>query len=178
MSRVGRRPIAVPEKVKLSVSGRILRVEGPLGTLSAILPEGVDVAVESGVARVSAPEATRANRGYQGLVRALLANMVEGVVRGYQRSLEITGVGYKAELKGTKLTFSLGYTRPVEVELPPGIKASVQQNVVTISGSDKQLVGEIAARIRSLKPPEPYKGKGVKYSDEKVRRKVGKTGAK
>ena len=180
MSRIGRKVITVPEKVKITVHGRIVTVEGPLGKLDAVMPEGVSITVEKGLAHIVAPELTRGNSGYQGLMRALLANMVHGVVVGYERSLEITGVGYKADLKGDVLTFALGYTHTIELKLPKDIKALVDktQTKVTIKGVNKQLVGQIAAMIRSYKKPEPYKGKGVKYAEETIRRKVGKTGAK
>jgi len=180
MSRIGRKPVAVPDKVKIEMKGRALHVEGPLGKLDAILPEGVTVSVDNGVANVSDPPPNRQNRGYQGLVRALLANMVNGVVKGYEKSLEITGVGYKAELKGDTLTFSLGYTHPIDLKLPKGVQAIVDksQTKLTIKGTDKQVVHQIAAQIRGYKKPEPYKGKGVKYAGEQIRRKVGKTGAK
>jgi len=180
MSRIGRKPIAIPDKVKLEVKGHAIHVEGPLGKLDAIFPEGVTVTVDKGVAHVGAPPETRANRGFQGLVRALLANMVNGVTKGYEKSLEITGVGYKAELKGDVLTLALGYTHPIDLKLPKGVQAIVDktQTKLTIKGIDKQVVHQIAAQIRSFKKPEPYKGKGVKYANEIIRRKVGKTGAK
>jgi large subunit ribosomal protein L6 len=180
MSRIGRKPVAIPEKVKVSITGRVVRVEGPLGSLEALLPEGVGAKVEGDHLTVSAPAQNRSNRGFQGLTRALLANMVKGVLTGYERKLEINGVGYKAELRGTSLNFSLGYSHPIELALPKGIKAVVDksQTSIVISGIDKQLVGQIAAAIRSFKPPEPYKGKGVKYADETIKRKVGKTGSK
>jgi large subunit ribosomal protein L6 len=180
MSRVGRKPIAVPEKVKVTVKERHVTVEGPLGKLDAIIPEGVTVKVDKNVINVGAPEAARNNRGYQGLMRALLANMVHGVLHGYERTLEITGVGYKAELKGDTVTFALGYSHLIHLKLPKTIKAVIDksQTKVTIKGIDKQLVYQIAAQIRSYKKPEPYKGKGVKYAGENIRRKAGKAGAK
>ncbi len=180
MSRIGRKPIEIPSGVKLVLNDRVVHVEGPLGKLDAVLPPGVAIVVEGSVARVAAPPANRQNRGYQGLVRALLQNMLIGVSKGYERGLEISGVGYKAELKGTTLTFLLGYTHPIALELPKGIECIVDktQTKLTIKGIDKQLVGQIAAQIRSYKKPEPYQGKGVKYADEIIKRKVGKTGAK
>ena len=180
MSRIGRKPVVVPDKVKIEPKGRVLHVEGPLGKLDAILPEGVEIKVEKGVAHVGEPSPTRQNRGFQGMVRALLANMVVGVTKGYERSLEITGVGYKAELKGEVVTFTLGYTHPIDLKLPKGIQCILDktQTKLTIKGIDKQLVGQIAAQIRGYKKPEPYKGKGVKYATEVIKRKVGKTGAK
>lgn len=180
MSRIGRKPIALGDKVQLSTSGRTVKVKGPLGELDAILPEGVKIEVSGDVATVTPPPSARGNRGYQGLVRALLANMVEGVTHGYQRSLAISGVGYKCEHKGQRLVFTLGYSHQIDLDLPKGISAEVDksQTNVTIKGIDKQLVGQVAAQIRSYKIPEPYKGKGVRYSDETIKRKVGKAGSK
>ena len=180
MSRIGRKPVVVPDKVSVEAKEGWLHVSGPLGNLKTELPAGVGVSVKDGIASVSEPPATRGNRGYQGLVRALMANMVEGVTKGYQKSLKISGVGYKCEKKGDTLTFTLGYSHTIDLKLPQGLSAEVdkQQTNVTIKGVDKQLVGQVAARIRSFKTPEPYKGKGVMYADETIRRKVGKAGAK
>jgi large subunit ribosomal protein L6 len=180
MSRIGRKPIKVPEKVKISTRERIVVVEGPLGKLEAILPEGVTVRVEAGVANVVAPKATRGNRGFQGLMRALLANMVHGVVKGYEKQLEINGVGYKAELKGQDVIVSAGYSHLVKLRIPKGLKVAVDktQTKVSVTGIDKQLVGQFAAQFRGVKVPEPYKGKGIRYANETIRRKVGKAGAK
>lgn len=180
MSRIGRKPVPVPDKVKVAQRGRVLIVEGPLGKLEAVLPEGVDVTSEGGTMVVVAPSPNRMNRGYQGLVRALLANMVHGVVHGYERNLEISGVGYKAEVKGNSVIFALGYTHTICLDVPPSIKVLVDKNQtkVTVKGIDKGLVGQIAAKIRSYKVPEPYQGKGVKYAEETIRRKAGKTGSK
>ena len=181
MSRIGRRPVTLPDNVKCTSVDSCLSVEGPLGKLDLSLPNGIEVLVEDGVANVQAPsQRTRQNRGYQGLARALLANMVEGVTKGYEKNLEISGVGYRCEQRGTKLTFSLGYSHTITLVVPDGIIAEVDKNQtkVKIKGIDKQLVGQVAAQIRGYKKPEPYKGKGVKYADETVRRKVGKSGAK
>ena len=180
MSRIGRKPIRIPEKVKVVQNGRVLTVEGPLSKLTAVIPAGVVVSQEGEVLQIDAPVLSRGSRGYQGLVRALTANMVHGVTRGYEQLLEINGVGYKAELKGDILIFSLGYSHQIELKLPKAITAAVDksQTKVTVKGSDKQLVGQIAAQIRSFKEPEPYKGKGVKYANEVIRRKAGKAGAK
>lgn len=180
MSRVGRKPIKLPEKVKLTVRERFIIAEGPLGKLEALMPEGVAIETKDGVAHVVAPKASRQNRGYQGLMRAVLANMVAGVVKGYERNLEISGVGYKAELKGDELVIAAGYSHIVKLKMPKGIKVVVDktQTKVSVKGIDKQLVGQIAAQIRAVKEPEPYKGKGIKYAEEVVRRKVGKAGAK
>lgn len=180
MSRVGRKPIAVPEKVKIEIRGRHVHVEGPLGQLDAVIPHGVTIAVEQGILHIGAPQATRGNRGYQGMMRAVMANMVHGVVHGYEIMMEISGVGYKAELKGDTLIFALGYTHLIPLKLPKTVKAVVDksQTKVTIKGVDKQLVGQIAAQIYGYKKPEPYKGKGVNYAGRPIRRKVGKAGAK
>jgi len=180
MSRVGRKPIPVPDKVKVETKDGWVHVEGPLGALKTQLPEGVTIANDNSELVVGDPPAKRANRGYRGLVRALVANMVEGVTKGYERNLEISGVGYKAEHKGDTVTFHLGYSHTIDLKIPAGIKAEVDkaQTKVKISGIDKQLVGQIAAQIRAFKIPEPYKAKGVKYAEETIRRKVGKAGAK
>ena len=180
MSRIGRKPIKVPEKVKITLKDRIMHVEGPLGKLQGVVPEGVTMKVENGVVTLAAPKANRANRGYQGLMRALLANMVHGVVHGYEKTLEINGVGYKAELKGKVLVLSTGKSHLDQIKVPDGIKAVVDksQTKVTVSGVDRQLVGQVAAQIRAVREPEPYKGKGIKYANETIRRKAGKAGAK
>lgn len=181
MSRIGNKPLQIPDKVKIDVKGRALKVEGPLGKLEAVMPDGVEVKVQGGVASVAPPPSrTRSNRGYQGLVRALMGNMVQGVSKGYERGLEISGVGYKADLQGRTLTMVLGYTHPVRLNLPDGIEVIIDksQTKVTVKGIDKQAVGQIAAQVRGFKVPEPYKGKGVKYADETIRRKVGKAGVK
>lgn len=179
MSRIGRKPVEIPEKVKVDIVGNLVKVVGPLGQLETSLPVGVGVTLEGKILRVGAPAATRSNHGFQGLTRALLANMVRGVTKGYERKLEISGVGYKAELKGDTLTFALGYSHPIEFKLPKGVTAQIEKGtLITVKGADRQAVGQVAAQMRAFRKPEPYKGKGVKYADEHIRRKVGKTGAK
>lgn len=179
MSRIGRKPVQLPPKVKFSVSGRKLHAEGPIGKVDALIPEGVVVQVQDGAVSVVEPVLTRGNRGFQGLVRAMVQNMVNGVATGFTKTLEISGVGYKAELNGSRLVLTLGYSHPVEFTLPAGITAKIEKlTTITVAGVDRQVVGQVAAKIRAAKPPEPYQGKGVKYSTEVVRRKVGKTGAK
>ena len=181
MSRIGRKPVSIPEKVKVNWSDEAVTVEGPLGKLELGLPAGVGLEMADDHVVVKAPaKPNRSNRGFQGLARALLANMVEGVTKGYEKNLEISGVGYRCEQKGDSLTFSLGYSHTITLKVPEGITATLDksQTKVAIKGIDKQLVGQVAAQIRGYKPPEPYKGKGVKYSDEIVRRKVGKSGSK
>ena len=179
MSRIGRRPVELPEKVTANLDGSMLTVEGPLGKLDKQLPEGMSVVVENNLITVSGAPKDKRGRGFLGLTRALVANMVVGVTKGYEKKLEINGVGYKAELKGKSLSFYLGYSHGIDMDIPEGISAKVdKQTSVTVSGIDKQLVGQVAAKIRAFKIPEPYKAKGVKYADEVLVRKVGKTGAK
>lgn len=180
MSRIGKIPVGVPDKVNLSVAGRTVGVKGPLGELSHNFRfDRVSVAVENKALVVRRSEETREARMEQGMVRALVANMVNGVVTGFVRELNIVGVGYGAEVKGTQLNLKLGYSHPVVIPAPKGIKFECPTIVkIKITGPDKQLVGEVAAQIRRLRPPDPYKGKGVMYSDEKILRKAGKSGGK
>jgi large subunit ribosomal protein L6 len=178
MSRIGKKPIAIPAGVKIDLSGLTMTVEGPKGKIKRNLAEGVDIKVEQTIVQVEPGEA-RNGRAMQGLTRTLVANMVDGVTRGFERVLEINGVGYRAEVKGAVLNLALGYSHPIEYPLPQGITAEVEkQTKITIRGIDKELVGATAAKIRSFRGPEPYKGKGIKYSDERIIRKAGKTGKK
>ena len=179
-SRIGKRPVSLPDKVKIEFKPGFLRVTGPKGVVEKQIPADVEVTVEGNQAMVQVPRLTRSNKGFRGLVRALLANMVHGVTNGFERSLEITGVGYKAEQKGNSLTLSLGFSHTITLPLPTGVHAEVGKGNTSlkISGIDKQEVHSFAAQIRGLKPCEPYKGKGVKYVGEIIRRKVGKAGAK
>ncbi len=179
MSRVGKLPVKVPEKVKVSVDGNVVKVEGPKGKMSFPFNPTVKVVVEKGQVQVSRPDDSRLAKGLHGLTRTLVKNALEGVVKGYERGLEISGVGFKAELKGKELHFTLGYSHPVVFPLPDGVSAEVdaKQTKLVVRGVDKHLLGLTAAKIRSLKPPEPYKGKGIKYAEEHIRRKEGKTGA-
>jgi large subunit ribosomal protein L6 len=175
MSRIGRMPIAVPSGVKVNVADGSVRVEGPKGKLSRELPPEVTLAVESGTVNVNRTDETRRARGVHGLTRKLVANMVEGVSKGFTRVLEINGVGYRAEARGTVLHLTLGYSHPIAYQLPAGISAKVERQVViTLEGADRELLGQVAAAVRELRPPEPYKGKGVKYAEETIRRKAGK----
>lgn len=180
MSRIGKLPIALPEQVKVTATATQVVVEGPKGKLDTAIPTGITVLVEKGKVVVEPPaKRNRSNSGFHGLTRSLLANMVQGVATGYSRTLEVNGVGYKAEVKARTLVLTLGYSHPCELELPAGVDAKVEKGtVVTISGPDKQLVGQIAAQVRAFKAPEPYKAKGVKYAEEVIRRKVGKAGSK
>jgi large subunit ribosomal protein L6 len=179
MSRVGRMPVKIPEKVKVSVDGNAIKVEGPKGKMSFPFNPTVKVEVEKGEVKVSRPDESRLAKGLHGLTRTLIKNACEGVVKGYERNLEISGVGFKAELKGKEILFTLGFSHPVLFKLPEGVTAEVdaKQTKLVVRGVDKHLIGLTAAKIRSLRPPEPYKGKGIKYAEEHVRRKEGKTGA-
>jgi large subunit ribosomal protein L6 len=179
MSRVGKLPVKIPEKVKVSVDGHLVKIEGPKGKMSFPFNPRVAIAVEKGEVRVARPDESRLSKGLHGLTRTLVKNAVEGVVKGYERGLEISGVGFKAEVKGKEVHFTLGFSHPVVFKLPDGITAEVdaKQTKITVKGVDKHLLGLTAAKIRALRPPEPYKGKGIKYADETIRRKEGKTGA-
>jgi len=179
MSRVGRMPVKVPEKVKVSVDGNLVKVEGPKGKMSFPFNPRVAVAVEKGEVKVTRPDETRLSKGLHGLTRTLVKNAVEGVVKGYEKNLEISGVGFKAEVKGKNVHFTLGFSHPVVFNLPEGITAEVdaKQTKIALRGVDKHLLGLTAAKIRDLRPPEPYKGKGVRYLGEKIRSKAGKQGA-
>jgi large subunit ribosomal protein L6 len=179
MSRIGKRPVPVPNGVTVTVQGSAITVKGPKGELSRKLHPEMLVAVENGVVNVNRPSEEQKHRALHGLTRSLIANMVEGVTQGYKKQLEITGVGYKAEVKPFGLQLALGYSHPLEYRAPAGIKLTAPQpTVVVIEGPDKEKVGQVAAEIRLLRKPEPYKGKGVKYQGEQVRRKAGKAGGK
>jgi large subunit ribosomal protein L6 len=179
MSRVGKLPVKIPEKVKVAVSGHSVKVEGPKGKMTFPFNPVVSVEVAGNEVKVTRPDETRLAKGLHGLTRTLLKNAVEGVTKGYERVLEISGVGFKAELKGKEINFTLGFSHPVIFKLPEGVTAEVdpKQTKVVIRGVDKHLLGLTAAKIRALRPPEPYKGKGIKYAEETIRRKEGKTGA-
>ena len=179
MSRIGKKPISVPEKVVVTVDGLSLTVKGPKGELSRTLPTGVIIKKEENSILISPQSEKRKCRERHGLSRSLVANMVEGVTNGYTRKLEIVGVGSRAQVKGKNLLVSAGYSHPVEVVPPEGITFKVENNVnVTVSGIDKELVGNEAAKIRAIRPPEPYKGKGIKFEGERIIRKAGKSGKK
>ena len=179
MSRVGKLPVKIPEKVKVAVAGTTVKVEGPKGKMSFDFNPVVKVEVAGGEVKVTRPDETRLAKGLHGLTRTMVKNAVDGVLKGYERALEISGVGFKAELKGKELNFTLGFSHPVLFKLPEGVTAEVdpKQTRVVIKGVDKNLIGQTAAKIRALRPPEPYKGKGIKYAEETIRRKEGKTGA-
>ncbi len=179
MSRIGKTPIAVPDKVAVTVEGLSVTVKGPKGELSRTLPDGVSITKEENQIIVAPTSDKRKSRERHGLSRSLIANMVEGVSKGYSRKLEIVGVGSRAQVKGKTLVVSAGYSHTVEVVPPAGITFAVENNTnVTVSGPDKELVGNEAAKIRAIRPPEPYKGKGIKYAGERILRKAGKSGKK
>jgi len=176
MSRIGKKPIVVPPGVKVSRQERTLKVDGPLGSLSREIPAGLDVAAEPGVLTVRRLDESRQVRSLHGLARTLVANMVTGVSMGFQKTLEISGVGYRAEVAGDNLKLFLGFSKPLEYKIPKGISVKVDRQVsMVFSGIDKEFVGRVAAEIRALKKPEPYKGKGIRYLGEKIRKKVGKS---
>jgi large subunit ribosomal protein L6 len=179
MSRIGKLPIKIPEKVKVTAQPGLVNVEGPKGKVSQKLDREMKVTVENGQVKVDRPNDSRRSRQLHGLSRTLVANMIQGVTQGFQRQLDIAGVGYKAELKGKNIMFSLGFSHPIEYPLPEGVTAEydAKANRLTVKGADKHQIGLVAAEIRKLRPPEPYKGKGVKYVEETIRRKQGKTGA-
>jgi large subunit ribosomal protein L6 len=175
MSRIGRKPIPVPDGVTVDLSPGAVSVKGPKGELSQTVDRDMTIALDDSTLTVERPTDRGSHRALHGLTRSLLANMVEGVTDGYERRLEIQGVGYRARLQGKALELSVGFSHPVSVQAPEGIEFEVpQQTEVVVRGIDKQLVGETAARIRRVRPPEPYKGKGIRYAGEHVRRKVGK----
>lgn len=179
MSRIGKKPITIPSGVEVALAGEIISVKGPKGKLQGSISQGVDVKVDAGNVLVTRAGEGKQAGAVQGLTRTLISNMVDGVTKGFERVLEINGVGYRAELKGKVLSLALGYSHPVEYPLPEGITVEVEkQTKVTVKGIDKQLVGATAAKIRSFRGPEPYKGKGIKYADERILRKAGKTGKK
>jgi len=176
MSRIGKQPVSIPAGVKVSVAGANVKVEGPKGSLNQAVPGGISVEVKDGKVLVARPDDTRKNKALHGLTRALINNMVTGVAKGFEKELHIEGVGYRAAVAGSKLNLTLGYSHPVEFEIPKGITITVDaQTEVKISGIDRALVGQVAANIRFLREPEVYRGKGVRYKDEHIRRKAGKT---
>ncbi len=179
MSRIGKRPIPVPSGVTVTLDGNTVTVKGPRGTLSRSLPEEIQVTQENGEITVARPSDEPRHRALHGLTRTLVANMVDGVTKGFQKQLDIVGVGYRAETKPYGLFLALGYSHPIEYKAPEGIKLTAQNpTTVIVDGSSKEMVGQVAAEIRSLRPPEPYKGKGIKYAGEQIRRKAGKAGGK
>ena len=179
MSRIGRLPVAIPEGVTVTVAeGNKVTVKGPKGTLERVLPAEMEIKVEDGHVVVTRPNDLKKMKSLHGLTRTLIHNMVEGVEKGYEKVLEVNGVGYRAAKSGKTLTLNLGYSHPVEMTDPEGLEAVVDGNKITVKGIDKEKVGQYAAEIRDKRRPEPYKGKGIKYETEVIRRKVGKTGKK
>ena len=179
MSRIGKNPVPLPDKVTVTINGLTVKVKGPKGELERTLPDGVSVTQDSNTIVVSPTSNKRMSRERHGLCRTLVANMVEGVNNGYSKNLEIVGVGSRAQVKGKTLVVSAGYSHPVEMEPPEGITFKVENNTkVIVSGIDKELVGNEAAKVRAIRPPEPYKGKGIKYEGERILRKAGKSGKK
>jgi large subunit ribosomal protein L6 len=179
MSRIGKRPIDLPAGVSITIDGAAVTVKGPKGTLSRVLPADIKVSVEGTVIAVERPSEATRHKALHGLTRTLVANMVEGVSKGYTKTLEIQGVGYKAELKPFGVNLVVGLSHQVPIKAPEGIKFVIDSpTVLKVEGINKELVGQVAAEIRSVRPPEPYKGKGIRYQGEQVRRKAGKTGAK
>ena len=179
MSRIGKLPIEIPKGVKISFSDSVLSVQGPNGNLSRQIMSIVSLAINDSVIEVARNEETNSARAAHGLTRTLINNMVVGVTNGFQTNLEINGVGYRAEVKGPELVLSLGYSHPVNFKIPDGISILVDKMTkISVKGFDKELVGQTAAKIRSFRSPEPYKGKGIKYADETILRKAGKTGKK
>ena len=176
MSRIGRMPITVPAGVEVKLDGTTLTVKGKNGVLTQTFHPDMIIKAEAGVITVERPSEAKNHKALHGLTRTLIANMVEGVTEGYKKELEVIGVGYRVSMAGTKLVLELGYSHKVEMEQPEGIKFAVAENKITVSGADKQQVGQVAAEVRSKRPPEPFHGKGVKYVDEHIRRKSGKAG--
>lgn len=175
MSRVGRQPIKIPEGVQVSVEDARVKVSGPRGTLERAVHPSVEVRAEGGMVYVNRRDDSRQSRGLHGLTRQLIANMIAGVSRGFKRQLEVSGVGYRAEARGGALYLTLGYSHPILFQLPPGVEARVdRQVVITLEAADRELLGQTAAALRRLRPPEPYKGKGIRYAGEHIRRKAGK----
>jgi large subunit ribosomal protein L6 len=179
MSRIGKNPISVPSGVTITLDGNRITVKGPKGELSRVIPADMLISQESGTVTVNRPSDDQKHKALHGLSRTLIANMVEGVTKGFSKQLDIVGVGYKAEARPYGLQLALGFSHPVEYKAPQGIKLSAPAPTqIVIEGANKEIVGQVAAELRSLRPPEPYKGKGIKYAGEQIRRKAGKAGGK
>jgi large subunit ribosomal protein L6 len=179
MSRIGKKPVQLPDKVQITLDGDIINVKGPKGSLARKLHPAVNIAIDNQVLNVSTDTSDKKKVALQGLYRSLIYNMVYGVTEGYEKKLVLSGIGYRAETKGKSLVLSVGYSNPVDFALPDGVTAAVDKNVeVTLACIDKELLGQAAANIRAIRPPEPYKGKGIMYADERIIRKAGKTAGK
>ncbi len=176
MSKIGKLPIKYDGVVQVALDGHTVKVTGPKGSLELPLPSDVKVNIENNVATVTRKDDSDRSKAVHGLIRTLIANMIEGVTKGYEKTLELSGVGFRSVVQGSKLILTVGYSHPVEIEAPEGINFKVVENKITVSGFDKQLVGEVASNIRKVRPAEPYKGKGIKYENEVIRRKAGKAG--
>ena len=178
MSRVGKQPVPIPDKTKITWQDRVITVQGPNGRLTRKIHPNVDLDIKEGIIQVTIDKETRSNRALQGLTRSLINNMVIGVNQGFERLLEINGIGYRATLSGDTLNLNIGFSQPIDFKLPEGIIAAVdKKNNIKLTGIDKEELGRVAAAIRRLRPPEPYKGKGIKYAEERIQRKAGKAGA-
>ncbi len=178
MSRIGKLPIPIPSKVEVKVEDRQIRVKGPKGELQQVLPAGIQADLSDGILQIRRADDSKSQRALHGLSRALLANAVRGVHEGFTKELEIEGIGFRAQLEGRELTFNLGYSHPVRYKLPQGIDVKIEKQVrMAISGADRQMVGQVAAEIRGLRPPDVYKGKGIRYAGEFIKKKAGKKGA-
>jgi large subunit ribosomal protein L6 len=177
MSRLGKRPISIPKDVEVKLEGDLLRVKGPKGELRRRVHPKVQVDMDGDKISVSVADGSRESRSLHGLFAVLINNMVTGVTKGFERVLEISGVGYRAVVNGRTAVFNLGYSRPIDFELPDGVDAKIEKSKIILTGIDKELLGMTASKIRNLRRPEPYKGKGIKYAEEMIRRKAGKTGA-
>ncbi len=178
MSRVGKKPVVIPDKTKVAYKDRVITVQGEKGKLTLNIHPAVDLKIENQIIEVVMGVESRKNKALQGLTRSLVANIITGVSQGFERKLEINGIGYRAEVQGHNIQFNLGYSHPIVFPLPEGITAAIDRSSIKLSGIDKELLGRTAATIRELRPPEPYKGKGVKYAEEHIQRKAGKTGTK
>ena len=178
MSRVGKKAILIPDNIRVSYKNRVVTVEGKKGVLSKTIPPLIDLDIKNGILYVTVKEDNRVSRSLQGLNRSLIANMLTGVNNGFERVMEINGIGYRASLSGSRIVFNLGYSHPINFDLPEGISASIDKNIIKLFGIDKEKLGQISAAIRRLRPPEPYKGKGIKYAEEYIHKKAGKTATK
>ena len=177
MSRIGKKPIQIPDKTELVYKDRLLKAKGPKGNLEISIHPAVDLKIEDKELNIVIISDERKADAYQGMTRALVANIVTGVSTGFERILEVNGIGYRVEVKGDTVVLNVGYSKPMEYKLPKGVEGSVEKNQLKITGIDKQQLGQIAAEIRKIRPPEPYKGKGIKYLEEHIQRKAGKTAA-
>jgi large subunit ribosomal protein L6 len=174
MSRIGKQPITIPDNVEVKIDKGEIEIKGPKGKLTQVIPDEIEVTIKEKEIVVALKKKIKNSPALWGLLRTLIFNMIQGVTEGYEKQLEIEGVGYRATLQGNKLVLNIGFSHPVEIEAPAGIEFKVERNIITVSGIDKQLVGQVAAKIRSKRKPEPYKGKGIHYVGEVIRRKAGK----